>query len=85
MKNITVRLKLQGFTDRLECEPNRQHQAVGQCRVWRSTARIREGELIGRNARRVADPADLASKRFQCGGIVASGRAGSRNRGHIAS
>jgi hypothetical protein len=43
------------------------------------------GELSGRNARLVADPADLASKRFQCGGIVASGRTGSRNRGHIAS
>ncbi len=47
--------------------------------------RILTIDKSNRVARLVADPADLASKRFQCGGIVASGPAGSRNRGHIAS
>src|ERR1700731_1472757 len=75
MENITVRLSSrnlrQEFTDRLECEPNRRHQETRQCRVWRSTARIRDGESIGGKGPDGSDPASLASKRFQCGGIVA--------------
>src|ERR1700759_3110353 len=55
MENITVRPshRIYGriFKINLECEPDRWHQAVRQCRVWRSTARIRGDEVIGGNAR----------------------------------
>src|ERR1700722_18367692 len=75
MENIRVRLApgIYGriFTINLECGPDRRHQETRQCRVWRSTARIRDGESIGGKGPDGSDPASLASKSFQCGGIVA--------------
>jgi len=72
MESITVRLQLkdlrQDLVINLECKPSRRHQAMRQCRFWRSTARIRGGKSIGGNSPVATNP---ASKRFQYGGIVA--------------
>src|SRR6266446_10702062 len=69
--------QLQDFTDRLECEPNRRHQGSRQCRVWRSTARIRGWSIDWQKGPMATDLASAPdSKRFQCGGIVAGDRTG---------
>src|SRR4051812_33593936 len=69
MRNITIACSRSVRTMWMRNRPG-SIKAAGQCRFWRSSARIRGGELTAKcpDSRRFQPP---NLKRFHCGGIVA--------------